>query len=270
MSSGFDLLGHRFSILFIRNVEIYHIRNGVSFLSRLPYSTQSQDLPILVTIIIQAVLHRGDGITAALQRLTFGIGQRVAVCQFLDSFGRTSRSVILCFRSQNFPVIEYESAGFVHRLLVGNQNFLVIFTVVSVFSAILIGRHILDICEVRRDLHSILRAPGSRYIADSVFDRGRLDIDQHNALCRSGIHILLQSLCPAEIVITVAAGLPVLVGDAFKTGLGFDQVLYENILSCFKIIIFLKLRAVFFRVGYMRHLIAVRFLKAYGIRVVIT
>ena len=191
MSSGFDLLGHRFSILFIRNVEIYHIRNGVSFLSRLPYSTQSQDLPILVTIIIQAVLQCGDGSTAALQRLTFGIGQRGAVCQCLDSFGRISRSVIPCFRSQNFPVIEYESAGFVHRLLVGNQNFLVIFTVVTVFSAILIGRHILDICKVRRDLRAILRAPGSRYIVDPVFDRGRLDIDQHDALRRISIHIIL-------------------------------------------------------------------------------
>ena len=166
-------------------------------------------------------------------------------------------------------MIEYESAGFVHRLLVGNQNFLVIFTVVTVFSAILIGRHILDICEVRRDLRAILRAPGSRYIVDPVFDRGRLDIDQHDALRRISIHISLQSLCPTEIVITVAADLPVLVGDTSKPGLGFDQVLYESILSYFKIIIFLKLRTVFFRVGYMRHLIAVRFLKAYGIRVVI-
>ena len=166
-------------------------------------------------------------------------------------------------------MIEYESAGFVHRLLVGNQNFLVIFTVVSVFPAILIGRHILDICKVRRDLHAILRAPGSRYIVDSVFDRGRLDIDKHDALRRISIHISLQSLCPTEIVITVAADLPVLVGDTSKPGLGFDQVLYESILSYFKIIIFLKLRTVFFRVGYMRHLIAVRFLKAYGIRVVI-
>ena len=165
-------------------------------------------------------------------------------------------------------MIEYESAGSVHRLLVGNQYFLVVFTVVSVFPAILIGRHILDIFELRRDLHAILRAPGSRYIVDPVFDRRRLDIDQHNALCRSGIHIILQSLCPTEIVITVAAGLPVLVGDDVETGLSFDQVFYKSNISCFKII-FLKLRTVFFRVGYMRHLIAVRFLKVYGIRVVI-
>ena len=222
-----------------------------------------------------------------MQSLSFCIGLHRSVRKSLCSFCRVSRSVRLRFRSQSLPVIEDEFSCFVYRLAIGNQHLLVVQAVVSILTAVLVCRHILNVIELRRDLHAVLRAPRSGYIADAVFDGGGCYVDQHHALGIVGLHIVLQSLRPPQIVVSVAAGTPVFIRNDLEIGVcqnitdifvaavfpcrvdwifyGFirsDQVLNKRLIASSDGIVFLQHRTVFFRIGYMRHLIADRFLKA--------